>query len=120
MSNDIFSNFPEELLEEVSSVQEEEDEFANDPFYKKRSEEIDEYLKVGLFCGWNLNEFDDTSLLDREIISKKIDERLKPYIEQFQRESSRSGKAGKALMPLDFNHLAILLALATFSSGGDE
>ncbi len=81
--------------------------------------EVSLYLKVGLFCGWSWQEFQDTPILIREAISMEIDNRLKPYIEGMEASARKSGKAGKGLLPLNFFHLSLLLALSTML-GGDE
>lgn len=108
----VFEPYNEEFIDEYV-----EEEVKSD-LPEKLQYNVALYLKVGLFCGWSWQEFHDTPLWVTDEISKEIDRRLKPYLDSMAKSSS--GGSSKAIMPLDFNHLSILLALATAFGGGSD
>lgn len=103
------------------------EEYYDDPNKKDNPLDLDDkfiyeialYLKVGLFCGWDWRAFTETPLIVREAISLEIDNRLKPYLAAMASKSQKDGKSNnKNLLPLNFMHLSILLALGSMS--GDD
>lgn len=74
---------------------------------------VQEYLKVGLYCNWSWEEFENTPPWVRAYISRDIDQRLSSY-------AAKSGvEIEPGPMPLNYFHLALLLALAAMFSGDD-
>lgn len=70
---------------------------------------VDLYLKVGLFCKISPNEFLDTPKWFVDAISDEIDRRF------------RSNSPGnKEVEPINYEHAALILALAALFAGGDK
>jgi hypothetical protein len=110
----------EEFLEEIGSSEDSSIDYGDDKLnglYRDMEADIDDYLRIGQFCFMSLEEWDRTSTMRREILAKKINERLKPYIDEFAKRGD--GGEGKGMMPLNYFHLAIMLSLSSLG-GGDK
>ena len=75
---------------------------------------VEEYLKVGLFCGWSWREFEETPLWVRKYISNSLDEKLSQYLPQ----DSQGGESGPP--PISWFHIALLLSLSSLFGGKDK
>ena len=102
--------FPQHTIQKIEEAEKSD-------LSEKEQYDIQEYLKVGLFCGWNWNEYLDTPPWVIEAISKEIDKRLA----QYNKSKGIGVDDGKPkLMPLNFMHLSLLLALSSlFGSEGE-
>lgn len=82
-----------------------------DPFRKYL---VQEYLKVGLFCGMTPDQYmDSKDPWFLEAISKELDERLAPYLAKYAKKVSEYAESGESQLPINYTHLALLLTMAS-------
>lgn len=105
-----FKDFPEHTLQEARD----ELKLKDDDLTEEDRYIIQLYLKVGKFMNLSWKSFfEETPLWVIDAVNDEIDQRLAPYI------AASSGE-GSGTMPLDYFHLALLLALSSAFGGGSN